>query len=123
MKAFLEKHNVSIFIVLILLLFTGCSEIGLLSEDNSWVVKEINSTRDFFKVYLVLQLSIFIVGLLIGIIFSKTGYKISLLIHFIWIISARSYGFLMVFLLFGLFFIASYFLLFLYFIYSWIKGE
>jgi len=86
----------------------SCDSVGLLSEKNSWVVDDINNFGDFFKVYLVLQISIIIVAIIISFFLGKAGYYISLIIHFIWIVSSRDYGFLMVILLFGLFTIISF---------------
>ncbi|UMB52619.1 hypothetical protein MKD41_09745 [Lutibacter sp. A64] len=91
-----------------LLLLTSCSEVGLLSEKNSWIVNDISSIEDFFKVYVVLQVSIIIVGVILSLLLSKLGSIISLIIHFIWIVYERDYGFLNVLLLFGLFTIVSF---------------
>ena len=96
------------FVIFLLLLLASCSEVGLLSEDNSWLVGHISGVGDFFKVYIVLQISILIVGLLIGLFLHKLGHIISLILHFIWIISARDYGFLNVLLLFSIFSIISF---------------
>lgn len=112
MKIFLKKYKGVLFLISLtlfsMLLLTSCSEIGLLSEKNSWLVQDINSVGDFIKVYLVLQLSIFLVSLLIGFFLGRLGDIISLVIHFIWIVSARDYGFFKVLLLFGVFSIVSF---------------
>lgn len=87
---------------------TGCSNVGLLSDRNRRVLDEISDVGDFFKVYFILQLSIIFVGLLLMFIFGRAGYYISLIAHFIWIISFRDYGFFIVLLLFSFFSIVSF---------------
>src|SRR5690554_2143458 len=97
-------------LILILFLFsillTSCSgdlyELGLLSDRNTWLAKNINSFSDFFKTFLVLQLSIFITSMILSIFLKKIGYYVSMLIHFIWIVWFRDYGFMNVFILFSL---------------------
>lgn len=91
-----------------LLMLTSCSSVGLLSEKNSWLPHEIDGVGDFFGVYVVLQISILLISLLLSIIFGRAGYIISLISHFIWIVSYRDYGFWSVLLLFGLFSIVSF---------------
>ena len=112
MEIFLKKYKgalfVFLFILLSVLLFNSCSNIGLLDNKNSWLVQDITSVVDFFKVYLVLQLSIFLVSLLLGFFLGGLGDIISLVIHFIWIVSQRDYGFFNVLLLFGIFSIFSF---------------
>lgn len=108
------KSNISfgkqstIFVIFFSLVLTSCDSIGLLSEKNSWIVNDINGFGDFIKVYVALQISIIIVAIIIGLFLGKAGYYISLIIHFIWIISSRDYGFFNVLLLFGLFTILSF---------------
>ncbi|GGZ92181.1 hypothetical protein [Algibacter mikhailovii] len=106
-KKILINYKIVFFLAPILFL-TSCSEIGLLSEKNSWIVNNIDSVGVFLKVYFVLQISIIIVSLILGIFLGRLGYLISLVIHFIWIVSARDYGFFKVLLLFGLFTIVSF---------------
>lgn len=108
LKSYKNTFIIFAIIIIISLLITSCSEVGLLSDKNSWIVNNISSVGDFFKVYIILQISIIITGLILGIFLGKLGYIISLVIHFIWIISARDYGFLNVILLFGLFTIVSF---------------
>lgn len=97
----------SIFLVITTILFTSCNSIGLLSEKNSWLPDDIEGVGDFFKVYFVLQLSILLIGILLGFFLGRAGYVVSLILHFIWIVSYREYGFFVVLLLFGLFSIVS----------------
>jgi hypothetical protein len=108
----MKKEKLSIlfciFLALQLLLLSGCSSIGLLSEKNSWVPQEIESLGDFLGVYIVLQISVILVSLIIGIFLGEVGHIISIILHFIWIISYRDYGFFKVLLLFGLFSIISF---------------
>jgi len=104
-KANLIKLS-SVFFVLLTL--SSCSSVGLLSEKNSWLPHDIESVGDFFGVYFVLQISIIIVSLILVFFFGKGGYIISLIAHFIWIVSYRDYGFWLVLLLFGLFSIVSF---------------
>lgn len=92
----------------LLFLLTSCSEVGLLSEENSWIVGTINGVGDFLKVYIVLQISIIVLGLILGIFLGGLGKIISLVAHFIWIVSVRDYGFLNVLLLFSIFSIISF---------------
>jgi len=106
-------------IAILTLLLSSCSEVGLLSEKNSWILDEINSVSDFFKVYLVIQLSMLILGLLLSTILDDLGKLISLVAHFIWIVYARDYGFFTVMLLFGLLSIIS---ILFQVVYSWYKG-
>ena len=107
MNTLITNFKLLLFLVPILLL-TSCSEIGLLSENNSWIVNNINSVGDFFKVYFVLQVSIIIVGVILGIFLGDLGNMISLVFHFIWIVSARDYGFFIVLLLFGFFTLVTF---------------
>jgi len=110
MKENLQKKRLLLFFLITSLVLTGCSEIGLLSNKNSWLPADIYSTGDFFKVYIVLQISIILISLILGIFLGNLGYIISLALHFIWIVSARDYGFLNVLLLFGMFTIISFLL-------------
>lgn len=87
--------------VFMLLALTSCNKIGLMSDKNSWLPNEINSFGDFLGVYAVLQISMLVISLLLGIFLGAGGYPISLLLHFIWIVGYRDYGFLLVLLLFG----------------------
>lgn len=89
-------------VLVLALLFTSCSSFGLLDEKNSWILEDIDSIGDFFQVYLVFQLSIIIAGVILGLIVGRAGYLISVIIHFIWIVVYRDYGFFTVLLLFGL---------------------
>ncbi len=89
-------------IALILLTLTSCNSIGFLSEKNSWLPREIESLGDFLGVYFVLQISIFLVSLLLAMAFGDGSNLISLLLHFIWIISYRDYGFFTILFLFAL---------------------
>ncbi|MFM2268050.1 MAG: hypothetical protein RL757_1491 [Bacteroidota bacterium] len=89
-------------ILLILCLSTGCGEVGFMSEKNSWLPREIESLEDFFHIYLALQLSIFFISILLSFVLSKLGYFVSLIIHFIWIVSYRDYGFFSVLMLFSI---------------------
>jgi hypothetical protein len=102
----LYSNKIFIFLFLILL-FTSCKDVGLLSEKNSWVLDNIETIGDFFTVYLILQVSIIIVGVLLSFLLGKLGFVISLIAHFIWIVLARDYGYLNLILLFGLFSIIS----------------
>ncbi len=103
MKSILK--NRILIVILVSLLLTSCSSVGLLDDNIPYT---INSVGQFLKLYLVLQISILIVGLLLSLFLGKLGYIISLLLHFIWIVSQRDYGFFKVFLLFGLFSIISF---------------
>lgn len=103
-----------IFLILVInLLMHSCSSIGLLDEKNSWLLEEINSIGDFIKVYIVLQISIFLVSLILSLILRDLGVFISIIIHLVWIINYRDYGFFIVLLLFGLFAIISHFIMLL----------
>jgi hypothetical protein len=108
-----------IFLTLLVLL-SSCSEVGLLSEKNSWILDEINSVSDFFKVYFILQLSLLIYGTLLSLLLGDLGYLIILILHFIWIVYARDYGFFTVLLLFGLLTIISKLLNFVFVL---VKGD
>lgn len=103
-KTFFFSFIITIFLSALL---TSCSTIGLLGEKNSWLVQNINSVGDFFKVYVILQISILLISLALSILLSKLGYIIALILHFIWIVTYRDYGFFKVLLLFGLFTIIS----------------
>jgi hypothetical protein len=105
-------------VLFVVLLFTSCSSVGLLSDENSWLPHKIDDFSDFYKAYLILQISILINSLLWGIFFGRGGYPISVITHFIWIVSYRDYGFLIVLLLFGLFSIIRLIISPLYLIYS-----
>ena len=49
----------------LLLTLTSCSSIGLLDDEITY--KEINGFGDFFKVYLILQISIIIIAVILFI--------------------------------------------------------
>jgi hypothetical protein len=98
----------SIVLVVATMLLSSCNSIGLLSEKNSWLLDDIDSFGDFIKVYFVLQLSIILIGVFLGFFLGKGGYIVALILHFIWIVSYRDYGFFIVLLLFGLFSIISF---------------
>lgn len=98
----------SIFIIFSLLILSSCSEIGLLDQDTMPI--EIYGVGDFLKTYFILQISILIIGLLISIFFGEIGSIISLVLHFIWVVGYRDYGFWTVLLLFFLFSIVTYFI-------------
>lgn len=92
-----------LLIILITLTIISCSSprIGLLAENNSLLINDINNIKDFFKVLFVLETSIIIVSIglaLIGLV--GVGTFISYLLHFIGIIYFRDYGFFNVLLLF-----------------------
>lgn len=95
------------YFAMVLIIFSGCKSVGLLSEDNAWLPKEIESIGTFFKIYIILQISIIIIGLIFGSFLGNAGYIISLIIHFIWIVTYRDYGFWKVLFLFGMFSIIS----------------
>ncbi len=61
----------------------------------------------FFGVLITLQLSILLTGIFLGLFVGKGGYSISQLIHFIWIVAYRDYGFWNVLLLFIVFTIVN----------------
>jgi hypothetical protein len=89
------KKWVSIVVASLMLFSTlsSCSSIGLLSDDSSLFPKEIDSFSDFLSVWFFLQLSILLVGLLLGFFLGQAGSNLSTLLHFIWLISYRDYGF------------------------------
>ena len=103
-----KTYNVIALMAIISVALSSCSNVGLLSERNRWIVDDISGIGDFFKVYFVLQLSIILIGLLLGTVLGKLGYIISLGVHFIWIVAYRDYGFLNVLLLFTFFSIVSF---------------
>ena len=102
-----EKLMSFCYVLVTLLFLTGCKSVGLMSDDNSWLPEEVESFGDFFSVYFVIQISVIIISLLLSFILGKGGYIVALILHFIWIISYRDYGFFKVLLLFGLFSIIS----------------
>lgn len=104
MKNIYETKYFGLTIVIILsLLITSCSSIGLLDKNDSWLVFKINGIGDFFKVYITLQISILIVSFFLSFLLSQLGYIIAIILHFIWIVAYRDYGFFIVLLLFGVF--------------------
>jgi hypothetical protein len=108
------KKSILFYLLIQILFLCSCTEVGLLSEKNSWILEEINTVSDFFKVYFMLQLSILIFGVFLSLIIGDLGYFIILIAHFIWIVSARDYGYLNLFLLFGLMTVISIVLNFLF---------
>ena len=106
MTNMLSKTKVPLSLVLCLflsILLTGCSNIGLLNEGNSWLPVDILSFTDFLKVYVTLQISIFIISFIVSLFLGNMGYLLVLLLHFLWIVNYRDYGFLKVLLLFSFF--------------------
>ena len=102
----LSKTKLPLSLVLCLflsILLTGCSNIGLLNEGNSWLPVDILSFTDFLKVYVTLQISIFIISFIVSLFLGNMGYLLVLLLHFLWIVNYRDYGFLKVLLLFSFF--------------------
>jgi hypothetical protein len=96
------------YTLLAMLFLTSCSSVGLMSEKNSWLPYEIEGVGDFFSVYIVLQVSLLIVSMLLSFISGQIGYIITLVLHFIWIVTYRDYGFFIVLLLFGLFLVFGF---------------
>ena len=93
--------RIQIFIIpLCLMLLSSCSRFGFLGNKSKYTPIEIESFGDFFSLYLILQLSILFIGVLIAIPLGKDASNISTLLHFIWIVSYRDYGF---FIVLGLF--------------------
>ena len=97
MKTLMKFRNVFLLIASMFLL-TSCSSMILLGDDT---LQSIESIGDFFKVYLMLQLSILICSLILSFFLGDLGGIISLIAHFIWVVSERDYGLFMVLLLFG----------------------
>ncbi|PKP40495.1 MAG: hypothetical protein CVT95_13580 [Bacteroidetes bacterium HGW-Bacteroidetes-12] len=103
-KTFFLSFTIIFFLSVLL---TSCSTIGLLGEKNSWLVHNITSVGDFLKVYIVLQISILLVSVILSFFLDRLGFIIALILHFIWIVTYRDYGFFKVLLHFGLFTIIS----------------
>ena len=103
MKTLMKFRNVLLLITSMLLL-TSCSSIMIVGDDT---LQSIESIGDFFKVYFILQLSIYICSLIFTFI-PLGGRTTSIIIHFIWVVSERDYGFFKVMLLFSLFTIGSF---------------
>lgn len=72
--------------------------------------RQIDDLGDFFKVYIRLQISIVILTFLCSILLGNFGYIVSVVAHFIWVISERDYGFFNVLLLFSIASIISFLL-------------
>jgi hypothetical protein len=106
----MKKENLlPICCVLFAILFlTSCNSVGLMSEKNSWLPHEIEGIGDFFSAYITIQLSILIVSILLSFILGQGAYIVVLILHFIWIVTYRDYGFFIVLLLFGLFSVISF---------------
>lgn len=92
-------------------ILSSCSEVGLMSNKNKYLPHDIDGFGEFFQVFLVLQLSMLLVALLLSIFFGEGGGFISGILHFIWIVSFRDYGFFIVLTLFALLQIVLMFLL------------
>ena len=90
----------------ILLLLTGC--VGIMFEKNSWLPEEMDGVNDFLKVFLVLEVSIFLFALPLNFIVGQASITISTIIHWIWIVYNREYGIFMVIALFGFSYFISY---------------
>jgi hypothetical protein len=82
-------------------ILTSCSEVGLMSNKNKYLPHDIDGFGEFFQVFIVLQLSMLLVGLLLSIFFGNGGGYFSGVLHFIWIVSYRDYGFFTVLALFA----------------------
>jgi len=85
-----------------------------MAEHNSWLPKNIESFGDFLGVYFAIQISVIIVSIIFSLIIGRAGYFVSLILHYIWIITYRDYGFFIVLLLFGLFSIISHLIITLF---------
>lgn len=103
----LEKFRNVFLILFSLVLFTSCSSVMLVGDSTA---KSIDSVGDFLGVYIMLQLSIFIMGVLLSFFLGGFGYVVSVIAHFIWVVSERDYGFFTVLLLFSLASIVSFLL-------------
>jgi hypothetical protein len=90
---------------------TSCSEVGLMSNKNRYLPHDIDGLGEFFQVFIVLQISMLFVALLLSFFIGGAGGYISGILHFIWIVSYRDYGFLTVLFLFGLLQLVLMFLL------------
>ena len=100
MKINILKKNYSVLLLFCLsFLLQSCSSIGFMGKGTP---KQINDFGDFFSMYIILQISILFIAIILSLFLGDIGYIISLLLHFIWVISYRDYGFFTVLMLFGL---------------------
>jgi hypothetical protein len=110
-----EKYKSQLLLSSILVFFTtfltSCSEVGLMSNKNKYLPHDIDGLGEFFQVFIVLQISMLFVALLLSFFIGGAGGYVSGILHFIWIVSYRDYGFLTVLFLFGLLQLVLMFLL------------
>ena len=100
MKINILKKNYGVLLLFCLsFLLQSCSSIGLMDKGAP---RQINDFGDFFSVYIILQVSILLIAIILSLFLGDIGYIISLLLHFLWVISYRDYGFFSVLILFGL---------------------
>ena len=98
---YIFKHRSILVLLFISLFLVSCSS-GNDENNTSPFPENIDSIGDFFSLWLRLQISIFIFGLFLRLIFGQLALTISIVLHLIWVIVDRDYGFLMVTLLFFL---------------------
>lgn len=104
MIQFLSKNKILLIFLIFLSIFllTSCSTESTEEKLLEKIIPQnITGFWSFIKTYIILQLSIFINSLFIGIFLGRLGYFISLIGHFIWIIVYRDFGFFIVLLLFS----------------------
>ncbi len=100
MKSLLKILVMSISAICIITLVTSCAKVGLMSNKSSTIPIDINSVAEFFKVFLRLQISMILIAVILGLGLDKLGAVVSTLLHLIWIVTYRDYGFFIVLLLF-----------------------
>ncbi len=98
--------SVILTLLSISLLLTSCSGVGLITDDI--MPQKIHHVTGFFVIYIILQISVLASAFLLAIMFDEVGLDISKILHFIWIVWYRDYGFWNVLFLYALIFLVSY---------------
>ena len=107
---YIYNHRNILALLVISLLLVGCSSDSKVMFLMKGIPESIDTVGDFLLTWFLLQISILLLALLLGVFLGELGFTISSIVHFIWIIMYRDYGFIKVTLLFFLFGIVTYLL-------------
>lgn len=104
--------NITVFtslIILIILVFTGCSNGGLSGIFDNALPKNINDLGDFLGALICVLVAIFVLTILLSFIIGDLAGIAATLIIFIYLFACRDYGFLLTILIIACTYISSSF--------------
>jgi len=107
------KNIKLLFLSLLLLVFSSCSDSGLFHSMWSMLPDYIDSFGGFMHAFFVIILIQFVIGLLVRLLLGNLDFIISIVLFFV-ILSAKDYGFFLTLLLFTVEGLVTWGLTFLY---------